>query len=64
MIEKYYTSHIKTSLDAAAINIRKKNRRRKRRPRLNLMKKISGYTEVVLSGRGEIGRRTGLKRKP
>jgi hypothetical protein len=24
MIEKYYASHIKTSLDAAAINIRKK----------------------------------------
>jgi integrase len=29
MIEKYYASHIKTSLDAAAINIRRKKRRKK-----------------------------------
>ena len=29
MIEKYYASHIKTSLDAAAINIRKKKVSRK-----------------------------------
>jgi hypothetical protein len=29
MIEKYYASHIKTSLDAAAINIHKKKPSRK-----------------------------------
>ncbi len=29
MIEKYYASHIKTSLDAAAINIRKKKASKK-----------------------------------
>jgi hypothetical protein len=35
MIEKYYASHIKTSLDAAAINIRKKkpSKRGGREPR-------------------------------
>ena len=29
MIEKYYASHIKTSLDAAAINVRQVERRRR-----------------------------------
>jgi integrase len=32
MIEKYYASHIKTSLDAAAINIRKKKPSKKAKP--------------------------------
>ena len=30
MIEKYYASHIKTSLDAAAINIRRPKRKTKK----------------------------------
>lgn len=29
MIENYYAAHIKTSLDAAAINIRRKKKRKK-----------------------------------
>jgi hypothetical protein len=30
MIEKYYASHIKTSLDAAAINVRRKKKPKNR----------------------------------
>ena len=33
MIEKYYASHIKTRLDAAAINVRKPRKRREGRAR-------------------------------
>jgi hypothetical protein len=35
MIEKYYASHIKTSLDAAAINIHRKkpSKKARRKPR-------------------------------
>ena len=41
MIEKYYASHIKTSFDAAAINIHKKSpQRRQRRSRLRNLEAI------------------------
>ncbi len=35
MIEKYYASHIKTNLDAAAINVMKPKPKKKQRPTEN-----------------------------
>ncbi len=77
MIEKYYASHIKTSLDAAAINVRKpkvstakaeaKANRRMRSESLiicisfHLAGAPSLDIQVPVRGRGEIGRRNGLK---
>ncbi len=36
MIEKYYAAHIKTQLDAAAINIMKSRPKKKKKPAENL----------------------------
>jgi hypothetical protein len=33
MIEKYYAAHIKTSLDAAAINVMRSKKFKKRKPK-------------------------------
>ena len=78
MIEKYYASHIKNSLDAAAINVtdQETDRRRQQRaghPKKTAAKSLSAHSSWLsiscrlyvdsVRGRGGIGRRNGLKRK-
>src|SRR6201999_3558798 len=50
IIEKYYASHIKTMLDAAAINVRKKKNSK-------TMEEKDGVTGPAIKAKGRIGTR-------
>lgn len=53
MIENFYASHIKNTLDAAAINVRKPKPRGRAAPAQNSVRALRRHRSQELAGEGE-----------